>query len=208
MGQVAERALALLTHRLTGDPEADYLWIALVEGLCSQLEDAGLIAYGSEDGSILPGRALTDPAVAPLKFLPHAAMYTGGTMPPRLMGESDEDYTARARAEVVYPRGIRRGTAAAIRIALQPHLTGEKAIAITDDFGGPYDILVRTRTAETPDEDAARLAVEGSFVSSGPIGAIRAELRLTYIVSDEPVINELSGTINSYSGDTIDTIGT
>jgi hypothetical protein len=185
---VADRILALLEHRRV-DPESDQLLEALIGGLAVAFDRAGLVAYGDE--TIPAGAALTDPGVAPLWALPHAALYTGGTLPPRLPDETDPDYLARARADVVFPRGMRRGSHAAVRTAAEPHLTGSKTVVIVDDQGGPYDLTVRTRTSETPDPAAARRAIEGSHVSGGPVGAIRAELVLNHIVSDDVIWDEV-----------------
>lgn len=187
---VGDRILALLEHRRI-DAESD----AILEGLVGAIGDAadrlGLIAYG-DDGLIGPGAALTDPAVAPAWALVHAALYTGGTVPPRAAGELEADWLARAREAVVYPAGMRRGTHAAIRRAVEPHLTGTRRVIIFDQVGGPYDLVVRTRVSETPDPAAVELAIAGSYVSGGPKGAIRAELVLTYVVSDDAIWQEFA----------------
>jgi hypothetical protein len=190
-----ERILALLDHRRV-DPESDAILEALAGALGEPFERVALVAYGDEEAGIPAGRVLDDPAVAPDWALPHAGLYTGGTMPPRLDGESETDYLARARDALVYPHGIRRGTHAAIKLAGAPFLTGTKSIAVLDDVGGPYDLTVRTRTSETPDPAAFRRAIEGSIVSGGAKGAIRAELVLLHVVSEDPLINEIHRSID------------
>jgi hypothetical protein len=139
-----------------------------------------------------PGdRQLTDPRVAPIWALAHAGLYTGAILPGRRAGETETAWLARARDAVVYPLGIKRGTHEAVRRAVQPLLTGTKTVVIVDQSGGdPYSLLVRTITSETPDPAAVQLALEGDFVSGGHRGAIRAELKLDYVVSDEVTFAE------------------
>lgn len=204
MTLVPDRLTEALEHRRTGGLENDAILDALIGGMADGMERLGLVAFGEEGQPA--ERVLTDPRFAPLWALAHSAMYTGAILPGRLAGESEADYLARARDAVAFPLGIRRGTHEAIRRAVQPLLTGGKNVFI-DDPAGSYDITVRVLTSETPDAAAVEAALEGDFVSGGQRGAIRAELRLNLIVSDEAVINELDGTINSYTADTINDIG-
>jgi hypothetical protein len=188
---LAERILALLAHRyLEDDPESNELLEGLVGGIADAAEQLGVIAYGDDAAGIPPGAALTDPAVAPAWALPHAALYTGGEMPARMPGEAEAAWLERARAAVVFPAGIRRGSHTAVRLAAAPHLTGTRTVFILDRVGNPYELVVRVRASEAADPDAVRLAIEGSYVSGGPRGAIRAELELVLIVSDGPIWQE------------------
>lgn len=187
MSQVRTLFAQLLAHRLLNDDaENNAIVGAFADALADVFEPLGLIAYGDEEARLDGARVMTDPAVAPLWALPHAAMYVGAKLPGRLPGEADADYLARARDAVVYPRGIRRGTHEAIHRAVRPHLTGTKTVIISDSYGGAYDIYVRTQTAETPDPAAVLQVLEGDYVSGGASGAIRAELALTYVVADYP----------------------
>jgi len=185
VSHVAERLSALLDHRRTGDPTNDAIVDALCDALGDAMERLGLVAFGDPDTGAPGGRVLRDPSVAPLWALPHAALYTGAVpLPGRRAGESDEDFTARARDAAVYPLGPKRGTHEAIRRTVEPLLTGTKQVFIADDYGGDYDILVRTIAAETPNPTAVQAAIAGSYVSGGERGAIRAELVLTYLTAD------------------------
>jgi hypothetical protein len=192
MALVADRLRVLLEHRrIDGDVENN----AILDAICDAIGDAadrvGVVAFGDVAAGIPAGRALSDPSVAPTWALPHAALYTGAVpLPGRYAGESDVDYYARARDAAVYPLGIRRGTHEAIRRTVQPLLTGSKQVFIADDFGGDYDLLVRTIVAETPDPVAVEAALAGSYVSGGQRGAIRAELVLTYVTADIPTFAE------------------
>lgn len=152
-----EQALAHLGF-LEVDPESDDLLAALLRALMSQLVRPALIALGDE--TLRPWQAISDPAAAPLWALPHAAQYTGGQMPARQPGESDDAYLARARHEVVYPRGMRRGSAAAVLSAARLHLTGTQTVVFRERFGGdPWLLGVRTRVDETPDPPAVEAAI-------------------------------------------------
>jgi hypothetical protein len=193
---VTERLRVLLAHRYTGDAVNEALLDALAAGIGDAAERIGVVAFGSPpavetDIAVPAGRALSDPSVAPVWALAHAALYTGAVpLPGRAAGESEEDWATRARDAAIYPLGIMRGTHEAIRRTAQPLLTGGKSVFIADNFGGDYDILVRTIVAETPDPAAVERALAGSYVSGGERGAIRAELLLTYITADYPTFAE------------------
>jgi hypothetical protein len=187
VSHVADLFSGFLAHRkVDGDFENNAIVDALAGGLADAFERLGLIAFGDDEAGIDGARVLRDPRVAPLWALAHAALYVGAKMPGRMAGESDDDYLARARDAVAYPLGIRRGTHEAVRRAIAPLLTGTKTIIIEDSFGGPYDLYVRTQTAETPDPAQVQRLLEGDFVSGGQQGAIRAELKLSYVTADYP----------------------
>lgn len=183
MTHVAERLTTLLQHRRTGDAESDAILDGIIGAIGDTAERLGLVAYGDEANGISGERILRDPSVAPLWALPHAALYVGAGLPGRQAGEDDEAYLARARPAVVYPFGIRRGSHEAVRRVLEPYLTGSKTVYISDTYGGPYDLYVRTLPEETPDPAQARAVLEGDFVSGGQPGAIRAEQVLIYVSS-------------------------
>lgn len=184
MSHVAERLKTLLAHRYTGDPVNDGILDGICEGIGDAAERIGLVGFGDPDTGAEGSRILTDPRYAPLWSLSHAALYTGAQLPGRMAGESDDAYLARARDAAVYPLGIKRGTHEAIRRTVEPLLTGSQDVFIADNYGDEYGILVRTIEAETPDPAAVQAALEGSYVSGGQRGAIRAELLLTYLTAD------------------------
>lgn len=182
MTVVGDKLTELLQHRRI-DPESDAILDAIIGAIGDAADRVALIGYG-DPASDTPGeRVLRDPRVAPLWALAHAALYSGAKLPGRLAGESDVDFLARARDAVVYPFGMRRGTHEAIRRALAPYLTGTKTVYISDRYGGPYDLYVRTLPAETPDGAECRAVLEGGFISGDQPGVIRAEQLLTYVVS-------------------------
>ena len=192
MNEALIRLQALMEHRRI-DPESDAIMDAIIGAVADAAEHLSVIAYGDADATppIPPGGGLQNPLYAPMWALAHAALYTGARLPGRLPGETEDDFLARARAAVVYPIGIKRGSHEAVRRAVQPFLTGTKFVSIVDQAGGdPYALFVRTITAETPNPEAVRMALEGSYVSGGVRGAIRAELTLDYLVSPEVAFAE------------------
>lgn len=192
MAVVADRLRTLLAHRyVDGDDENNAILDGIVDGIADAMDRLGVVAFGDDVAGVPAGRALSDPSVAPIWALPHAAMYTGAIpLPGRMAGESEEDWLARARDAAVYPLGIKRGTHEAVRRTVEPLLTGSKQVFIADDYGGDYDLLVRTIIAETPDPAAVEKALAGDYVSGGARGAIRAELVLTYVTADYPTFAE------------------
>ncbi len=103
---------------------------------------------------------------------------------------------ADARDEIRNGEGLRRGTADSLARAGRKHLTGEKSVRVLERVGGdPYALTVITRTSETPDP-AATLA---DFLKAKRIGVV-----LQHVVSDAPLIDEGTLTIDAASG-TIDT---
>jgi hypothetical protein len=194
-----ERLSGLLAHRRTGDVENDAILDGLIGGFAEGLARLGAVGYGL-DG--VPGtRVLQDPRVAPYWALAHAAQYVGATVPGRFYGETREEWADRIRAALVYPFGMKRGSYESIRRAVAPLLTGTKTIVIADDYGGPYDLLVRTITSETPDPEAVRLALEGDFYSGGRRGSIRAEMKLTYLVADSVTFAEATRQFDDVAAD-------
>jgi hypothetical protein len=172
MNVAQARAGSLLEH-LRIDPTSDALLDALVGGLTSdQVERLSLVAFG-DGADVGSWEAITNPTKAPLWALPHSALYTGGILPPRMLGESDEDYLVRARAAVVQPRGPLRGSLAAARIAAWPHLTGTKTVRVDerhDDDDWEYAVLVLE--AEVVDLDALTAAVNDPAVITAGMRAV------------------------------------
>jgi hypothetical protein len=103
---------------------------------------------------------------------------------------------ADSREEVRNAEGLHRGTTAALVQAGQRSLTGTKTVRVLERVGGaPYALTVITRTSETPDP-AVTLA---AFMAAKRIGIL-----LTHVVSDAPIIDEGTRTINAAAGN-IDT---
>ncbi len=127
------------------------------------------VAHGTNE--LRPWQALTDPAAAPAWALPAAAMFTGGVVPPRRVGEPESMWLTRARQAVVFPAGMRRGGAQGVRVAVEDTLTGTRRVLIRERANGDrWAMHVHTLTGETPDPDrtradAQRVAAAGVVVT-------------------------------------------
>lgn len=186
----AERVISQ-NQQLRVDPTSDALLDQLITALCLPFEMLVLIAFGDPALGIQPGQVLTDPAVAPLELLPHAAQYTGGRMPARLPGEPDADYLLRARISVVRPRGMIRGTADALAETARTFLTGAKYVAVFERVNDdPWQVNVLTRTSQTPNPAAVLTAITDPEV-------IPAGVQVTLTVSDAPIIDEWTREIDA-----------
>lgn len=163
---VADRVLGFVEH-LRIDEQSDAILEALAVALSSPLERAHLVAHGNE--TIPPGAVLRDPRHAPLWALPSAAQWTGGTMPARLVGESDEAYLERARTAVVRPRGMLRGSSTALAELVRPHLTDSQLLTIVEKYrDDPRQTLLVTYEPQTPDPDEiVAIADDPSVVVTG-----------------------------------------
>jgi hypothetical protein len=172
MSLLADRAFNLLSYLLIDD-ESDTLLEGLVRGLLEPAERLSIVAHGDGD-TLAPWQAITDPAVAPLWGLPAAAQWTGGVMPAQLAGESDDDFLARARAAVVHPRGMLRGSARSLTLIAQGYLTGTKTVTILNQLSGDlWTVGVEVFEAEVTDLDAMTAALnDNAVIIAGMIASV------------------------------------
>lgn len=169
MSVVADRAMTLLDY-LRIDEESDAILEGLARGVLDPAERLSLVAHGDDTHGAWA--VLTDPQVAPLWALPHAAQWTGGKMPGRIAGESDEDYLARARAAVVRPVGMLRGSAGSLITAAQPYLTGTRRVRVVQGLGGSvWDVGVLVLEDEVIDLDKLTAAVNDDDVITAGLRA-------------------------------------
>lgn len=140
----------------------------------------------TDDG---PGwSAALDPARAPSWALPWLAQFAGVRL-------TDGLAEAQQRAQITDPPAFERGTKDAMIAAAAPTLAGSApVIRFYERNPGPYEILVVTSTGATPDPAGTLRALR----SQKPAGLI-----LTHLVSDAPLIDEGTLTINAVSA-TID----
>lgn len=185
---MAERASGLLQY-LNVSPASDRLRDLLVRAMLEPAERLSLICHG--DGqSYGPWEAVTNPAVAPLWGLPYAAQWVGALMPARLNGESDEDYTDRARQELLHPRGFTRGSAQSLKIVAQAYLTGAKTCHIVPILGGNiWQVGVLVFEASVTDLDALTAAVNDDHVAIGGMQSI-----VEFLSSVEWIVSEFEET--------------
>lgn len=178
-----ERMLAFLEH-LQIDPESDLLLEQHTTALASCLERLAEVAYSQVS-------ILRDPRFAPLWALAHAGLWTGGTMPPRLAGESEITYQERARVEVVRPRGMRRGGVRSLVDVVTPLLSGpveERYVEVVEHYD-EWDTLVITHTDQTPDPAAVAAACNAPDV-------VVAGERVLHSLTSAPRIGQMTRVIN------------
>jgi hypothetical protein len=153
MTSVADRTIRHLRH-LREDDESDALLHGLAAGLVDGLEQAGEIAYGIDGDTPVPGeRVLTDPAVCPFEQLEHAALWVGGTVPPRPPGMTEEQWHAYARDAVINPFGALRCSPRSLIILARAYMVpGAIDIRVVERYGGePFLSLVVVRPEDVPD---------------------------------------------------------
>lgn len=180
---MARRAQQLLDYLRT-DPGSDGLLDALTFALLTPAGRLSLVAHGDLAGTVGPWQGLTDPAVCDLWALPYAAQWTGGVLPDRKAGETDADYGARARAEAIRPRGMRRGSPESLAVVAREYLTGSRTVRVVQRPGGePWTVNVHVKAGEAPDHAALEAAVNDPLV-------ITAGVRATVIYGDQPLWDE------------------
>ncbi len=133
-----------------------------------------------------PGWAIAfDVDTCPSWGLPWLAQLVGVQLP---VGISVEE----ARDRIRIPSGFARGTVAATVAAAQRRLTGTRKVVVLERVEGhAYRYTVVTRDAETPVPDA----VLRELKADKPVG-----LKLTYVVSTGPIIDELADTVDDQAG--------
>lgn len=175
ISRVAEKWSAELSATQRDSEQNNWAFQLLLGALARPFRVLHDLVSDSDDG---PGwSALVDPARTP------SPRWTGQLNGVRVTtGASD----AQQRAQVGAGSGMLRGTTAAMRAALEPHLTDTRLIRIVERSASPYSLLVVTRTSETPDIAAAEAAAR----AQKPAGLI-----LTFVTSDAPLIDEGDSTI-------------
>lgn len=165
-----------------GDEGRDWPFLKLLGGMGAAFGPLHDIVRDTADG---PGwTILFDPARCPAWALPWLAQFAGVQLPEGIT-------EAEQRQRIVSPPAFERGTLAGMRAAVSATLTGTRFVRILERNGTPYQLAVVSRTPETPDPAASERAAR----SQKPAGLI-----LTYVVSDVPIIDEGSGTIDSIPG--------
>jgi hypothetical protein len=86
---------------------------------------------------------LFDPALAPVEALPYLAQVVGETLPVGLGEQASRDWVQDAPNQ-------RRGTAGAVFVAAQRHLTDTKLVTLRERFGSVDTVQIVTYTAQTP----------------------------------------------------------
>lgn len=133
---------------------------------------------------------LLDPDVTPAFALPYVAQFAGVHFP----ADTPE---AEQRMRITSPPAFQRGTLAAMQAAiLATQIPGAAPARFIERNGGPYNLTVIVRNGDTPDQAATEAAAR----SQKPAGYL-----LTFQVSDGPIINEMTRTIDAITA-TINTM--
>jgi hypothetical protein len=181
VSDAAERMYAALRPYQDGDGEVNgWALLHLCEAAARTLAKPSDMLRHDDIGS--GWRRTLNPARCPAWLLPWLAQWVG--TPSSIVGLTEE----RQRAVIADAPGLRRGTLGALTAAARLHLTGAKTVQIIERAGGPYRIAVSTYTGQTPDPDQTRRDI----LSQLPAGLV-----LTYIVSDVPIIDAGTRSIDS-----------
>lgn len=182
------QALYDAVWQLAGEDEANDWALAKVCNAIGMMRQRAADLYEDRDG--LPGWSqLFSVDRCPAYALPFLAQVAGTTV---TVGAPEEVQ----RDEVRRHAGSARGRPASIIAAVQATLTGTKTVRLLERVGGnAWRFTVVTRTAETPDAAATYKAI----LSQKPLGMIA-----THIISDAPIIDEGTETIDASTGN-IDT---
>jgi hypothetical protein len=191
MSHLGTAAYAQLAPLAALDAENGYVLRNLIMALNGPIEDvAEWISEddGTPDGT--PGYSrLLDLDRAPAVTLPWLGQMKGIRVTPGLS-------EAEQREEIDRAEGFHRGTIPSMERAAARHLTGTKTVYVLDRVNDdPYQTVIITRTAETPDP-ALTLADIMRDKKAGEL--------LTHIVTDSPVIEQGTATIDTSTA-TIDT---
>lgn len=131
-----------------------YRWLA---GACAQLGDVDRL-IDRFDTELVGTSALTDPRVADVAWLPWLAQLVGVTLAPSLTSAEMRDAVRFASS------GWRAGTKSAVADAVKTELIGTRYAKVYDHSvnspgdGGVWDVLIITRTTETPNVAAVLAA--------------------------------------------------
>jgi hypothetical protein len=160
LGSVAEDLYARLEpfHRHSyGDREISdeelgwplLTYWGLIARLCQEIDD---LVRDSDEGAGYT--SLMDPDRIKPEGLPWLGQLIGVRMLPNMTTQQQKDRIAGTD-------GFKRGSSAAVAVATQLHLTGDKNVIINEMLGGnPYRIGVVTWADETPDPAQTELDIE------------------------------------------------
>lgn len=178
-GSVADDLHDALGAWASQDEDLGWPLLTFLGGIGQTLQWLSDLVRDSDDGR--PGwSSAMDPDLIPAAGLDWLGQFTGVRFvdPTTEQGKRDG-----IKAHVNW----NRGTPAAMRTAAQTTLTGNKTVNILERTSSAWTMTVVTRTSETPDAAATLKAL----MSQKPAGIV-----LTHVVSDEPIIDEGTLTID------------
>lgn len=188
----AARLYARLEPLAYDDENQDFT----LQNLCAALATPREIFEVARDVTIgdveyLAWESVYDPDVCPEALLDWLAVFAGVVLPPSALT------VAEKRSRILQAAGRYRGTERAWKEEIARTLTDTqnvRLVTFVDD--DRWSVLVVTGEDETPDPAATERAAR----AGKPAGII-----LTFLVTDDPLINEGSLTINAVTTATIDT---
>jgi hypothetical protein len=189
----AEAVYERLAPVATEDEGLGWPLLRFIVALSAMFENVEALARSGDRR--VPYSRMLDVTLCPTFALPFLGQLAGVALRPLRVGETLEAWDAYARDAIVRRGGRNRGRPDAILSAVQEVLTGTKSARLLERAGGDaYALTLITRTAESPSTDV----VVAAALTQKPAGLI-----LTHTVSDFPLIDEGTRTIDSSTG-TID----
>jgi len=179
MNESAERILARLEPIDVGDATLSHIAEALGLGAVEGDE----VAPGTD--THVPWARLLDPATCPVWALDWLAQWVGDRLLP---SDSEQD----KRDRISQAAGFYSGTDRAMREEVARTLTGTKSVTVLSRVGGDrWAQTVKVKTSECPSSAVSEAAAR----RQKPAGVV-----LTFIVSDDPIVDEGTLTVDAATG--------
>ena len=160
LSPVAERLYEALAPHAYADADNDYSLAHFCAAIARMFDQVASYVDSHESGPD-GWAAMMSPDTAPVEALGWLGQFVGVSLP---TGLSDE---VELRSRVRTAAGLKRGTLASMRSAIQDTLIGGKTVTIIERAGGDaYRIEVITHTADTPDP----AKTEAALLSQKPAG--------------------------------------
>lgn len=178
----ADRLYRRLAPIAYADPENNLTLRRLCEALMAPVQ---ITDISRDTDTHVAWETLFDPDTCPEALLDWLAVYNGVELPASALTAAEK------RSRILQAAGRYRGTERAWREEIQRSLTGTRTVRIVTFVDGDrWKVLIVTRATETPDP----AAVERAARAQKPAGIL-----LTFLVTDEPLIDEGTLTINAVS---------
>jgi hypothetical protein len=169
VNESAERIYARLEPIDVGDDTLKHIAEALGLGAVEVDE----VAPGTDTHG--PWARIMDPYACPVWALPYLAQWVGERLLP---SDSEQD----KRDRIAQAAGFYSGTDRAMREEVARTLTGTRTVTVLTRVGGDrWAMTVKVKTSECP----SPVASEAAARRQKPAGVV-----LTFLVSDEPIIDE------------------
>lgn len=182
LSRVAEEIYGALGPYTEVDADNGLAMRWFVSALCKMFEDVDELVRDS-----LLGEQGWSEMFDPTRVPPEGMAWLGQLLGVRIPPSADE---AIARAMLVTPAGIHRGTRPAMEGAIAPLLIGNKTVYFFERDTSAYHIAIRTRTTETPDP----AAVLAALIANKPAGLV-----LDYATFAGVLYLETSGAFATYA---------